>query len=84
MGCITSRHSWPPEPGKHWVIRSTTIKATGPDGKEYSVPTMVEDYVVIWPGLSCRGSASGAGVADALHDEQIGGQAIAIRAMEGS
>lgn len=85
MGCITSRGEWPPKPRKRVVARNWYHTATGlsqhaPVG---IVPQNTEeDYVIDWPGLSCRGTASGAGVLDAEHDEQIGGWASIVRNME--
>jgi hypothetical protein len=86
MGCITSRGDWPPKPNKRVVVRNwylfdDTSSVAQQCAHSYSCTTE-EDYVIDWPGLSCRGTASGAGVLDAEHDEQIGGWANIVRNME--
>lgn len=86
MGCITSRSDWPPKPRKRAVVRNWYETDTGQSTRAPRKPVpgqTEEDYVIDWPGLSCHGTASGAGVLDAEHDEQIGGWANIVRIMEG-
>lgn len=86
MGCITSRGDWPPKPRKRVVVRNWYLHEDGRTdtlrGLDVAARATEEDYVIDWPGLSCRGTASGAGVLDAEHDEQIGGWANIVRTME--
>lgn len=81
MGCITSRGDWPPKPTRRRVVRNY-VEVDENNIYRGGVVETVEDYVIDWPGLSCRGTASGAGVLDAEHDEQIGGWANIVRNME--
>ena len=86
MGCITSRIDWPPKPKKRVVARNWYATDTGASthAPAVLVPKQTEeDYVIDWPGLSCRGLASSGGILDAGHDEQIGGWANIGRHMEG-